>query len=258
MTNLGNLFKTTNGANSNISGANQLQKTAQLTNVSTDIAHKLLKTFDADSEQYQAKVVASLDNHDQMDKLINEAYDLKSVDIAFLTEEKPDVIDKMIRSQQSKRSRSKGKVMTMENYTTMLIGAVAENLLRMASDKPKSAAGGNYKLSDIGYSEEQLQTLAADQEALKKEIRNVQSKKSIAKSKADFDPNSTRWTQLLVAEEALKSLRAGAQPVDPELSIKAEKIDQMKEVLAGVENLEQLKGADAKSILKSISDMLSL
>jgi hypothetical protein len=251
--NLKGLFSTTEQTATNGGGAHQLQATAQLTNMSAIIADQLLKTFETDVEKYNPMVASSMKSHDAMDQLIAEGYDLQAVDVDFLKAESTDTLEKMLRSQQSKRSRSKSKVMTLDNYRTMLIGAIAENLLRIASGKPKSAGGG-FSTSDVGYSDDELQTLANDSEALKKAIRNVQSKKSIMKSKADFDETSDRWQQLLIAEETLKSLRIGGDGAEVKQAVEAK--HKIEEMLATV-NLDEMKGADAKKTLAAIQEMLA-
>ena len=231
---------------------NQLGSTANLTRISTDIAREILKRAEADVEKYQTKIVESQQSHDVMDQLIRDTYDLTTVDIEFLKAESEEVLDRMIKSQQSKRSRAKSREMTLENYLTMLTGAVAENLLRIAANKPKSAGGGARR-GTVTYSEEELEAFKNDPEALKRAIRNVQSKKSIYKSKADWDPESERWQELLKAEEQLKAIRDG-QTIEAEKAI--EKTNQLEDMLATVD-LKDLKAADAKNMLESIKQMLA-
>lgn len=233
--------------------SNQLDNTANLTRISTDIAREILKRAEADAEKYQTKIVESQKSHDVMDQLINEIYDLTTVDIDFLKAESEEVLDRMIKSQQSKRSRAKSKEMTLDNYITMLTGAVAENLLRIAANKPKSAGGGGARRKAVAYSEEELEAFKNNPEALNKAIRNVQSKKSIYKSKADFDPESERWQELLEVEAQLKAIRDG-QSIEAEKAI--EKTNQLEEMLATVD-LKDLKAAEAKEMLESIKQMLA-
>jgi hypothetical protein len=244
---------TSQKVSNNTNGGNQLGSTANLTRISTDIAREILKRAEADAEKYQAKIVESQQSHDVMDQLINEIYDLTTVDIDFLKKETADVLDRMIKSQQSKRSRAKSKEMTLDNYITMLTGAVAENLLRIAANKPKSAGGGGARRGSVRYSEEELEMFANDPEALKRAIRNVQSKKSIDRSKADFDETSERWQALLEVEAQLKAIRDG-QSAEAEKAI--EKTNQLEEILATVD-LKELKAADAKELLASIKGMLA-
>jgi len=253
MTNLKGLFANNNNSMEVSNRSNQLGSTAELTRISTEIAREILKRAEADAEKYQTKIVESQKSHDVMDQLINEICDLTTIDIDFLKAESEEVLDRMIKSQQSKRSRAKSKEMTLENYLAMLTGAVAENLLRIAANKPKSAGGGGARRGTVSYSEEELEAFKNDPEALKKAIRNVQSKKSIYKSKADFDPDSERWQELIMVEEQLKAIRDG-QTIEAEKAI--EKTNQLEGMLATVD-LNDLKAADAKNMLENIKQMLS-
>ena len=103
------------------------------------------------------------------------------------------------------------------------------------------------------YSDEELEIFANDPEALKRAIRNVQSKKSIYKSKADFDPESERWQELLEVEAQLKALRGG-QTIEAERAI--EKTQSLEEMLATVDP-KDLKATEAKDMLESIKQMLA-
>jgi hypothetical protein len=191
-----------------------------------------------------------------MDDLINECFDLGSVNIDFLKTVSEDELEKMVRSQQSKRSRSKSKAMTQDNYITMMIGAVAENLLRLALGKPKSAGGGAV-MGEIGFSAEDLEKLADFPEDLKKAIRNVQSKKSIMKAKANFDVQSPRWQQLLRAEQQLKEVRDRTNGLVNEQAEQALKVkEQAEEMLADV-NVDELDANDAKALLEAMKEMLA-
>lgn len=254
MTNLKELFANNNNTSQEVTNrGNQLNSTAELTRISADIAREIMKRAEADAEKYQQQILDSQKSHDVMDQLINELYDLSTVDIEFLKAESEEVLDRMIKSQQSKRSRAKSKEMTLENYLTMLTGAVAENLLRIAANKPKSAGGGGARRSSVRYSEEELEAFKNDPEALRKALRNVQSKKSIYKSKADFDPKSERWQELLEVEAQLKAIRDG-QTAEAEKAI--EKTNQLEEMLATVDP-KDLKAADAKELLENIKQMLA-
>ena len=253
MTNLKGLFADNSNTNQKVSNrGNQLSSTAELTRISADIAREILKRAEADVEKYQAKIIESQKSHDAMDQLINELYDLSTVDIEFLKAESEDVLDRMIKSQQSKRSRAKSKEMTLDNYLTMLTGAVAENLLRRVANKPKTSGGGARR-GTVRYTDEELEMFKSDPEALKRAIRNVQSKKSIYKSKADFDPESERWKELLEVEAQLKAIRDG-QTAEAEKAIKT--TNQLEEMLATVDP-KDLKATDAKEMLERIKQMLA-
>lgn len=235
--------------------SNQLTHTARLTQVSMDIARTITKaaTEAEDTEKFRKMVAESQKEHHVMDELITELYDLNSVDIGFLKELDEDTLDRMIKSQQSKRSRAKSKEMTFDNYMTMLTGAVAENLLRIAANKPKTAGGGGARRTEITYSEEELEQLANDPEALGRAIRNVQSKKSIEKRKADFSEDSERWQQLLEAEAQLKAIRDGKSLEAEKALEKANKVTEMLESI----DPKDLKAADAKQLLEGIKEMMA-
>ena len=159
----------------------------------------------------------------------------------------------MLKSQQSKRSRAKSKAMTMDNYKSMMAGAIAENLIRQATGKVKSAGGARRMSGSVDFTAEQLEELRADQEKLKKELRNVQSKKSIMKSKADFSEDDDRWQALLVAEEQLKSIRVSTGHTQ------VVKVDETKEKLAEVladVDPSSLKAGDSKALLAQIKELL--
>src|SRR5690606_22488569 len=108
MTNLKELFANNNNTSQEVTNrGNQLSSTAELTRISADIAREIMKRAEADAEKYQQQILDSQKSHDVMDQLINEIYDLTTVDIEFLKAESEEVLDRMIKSQQSKRSRAK-------------------------------------------------------------------------------------------------------------------------------------------------------
>lgn len=228
-----------------------LTYTAQLVATSEEVANDVLNKIATDVEKYQSKVEESKKSHDAMDELISQVTNLQEVDVEFLKQATDDEIDRMIKSQQSKRSRTKSKTMTIDNYKKLVTAAIAENLLRIAADKPKSKSGGP-KRSTVEYTEDELQELANDQEKLRKAIRNIQSKKSIMKSKADFDPNSERYKKLLEVEEQLKTLRDSGNPKAAEALEKQKEIENMLTTI----NVEKLKASDSKEILSKIREML--
>lgn len=105
----------------------------------------------------------------------------------------------------------------------------------------------------VDFTAEQLEELRENQERLKKELRNVQSKKSIMKSKADFSEDDERWQALLVAEEQLKSIRVSTGRTQ------VVKVDETKEKLAEVladVDPSSLKAGDSKALLAQIKELL--
>ena len=235
--------------------ARSLTGTAELTNVATAAAHRIIKAMEADIEAYRPRIQLSANDSKELDAIISEFKPLHEIDEDHMLRTLSDeVVEGMLKSQQSKRSRAKSKTMTLDNYTTLLTAAIAEDILREIYNKPKSAGGFHRAAGSVDYTIEQLQALSEDQEALRKEIRNVQSKKSIMKSKADFDESDERWQALLRAEQQLKDMRVGTS------TTKVVEVDKTKDALAEMLNgvdVNHLKAADAHALLERIAQMAS-
>lgn len=200
-------------------------------------------------------VEASKNDHDKTDELIDESGLLTDDDdFSYLEGTSTKDYEGMIRSQQSKRSRSKSKgTNKLDNYKDMLVGAIAENILRGKSGMSKKSGGGANR--ELGYTDEEIAKLTADSELLKKEIRNVQSKKSITKSKAGFSEADDRWIQLLADEKLLKAIRDGQTAI---LGPEAQRALQVnEEVLGIVEALTDDSPVDeVRTALAAVKSML--
>jgi len=245
--NLANLFKEANGHNMT-TNARGLEGTAQLNSVASGIVDAVLRHIDEHADKLAELVAESQRSHDAMDKLISECYELETVNIDFLKKLDEKTLEGMLKSQQSKRSRAKSKTMTLDNYRNMMMGAVAEGLIRLALGKEKTA-GRARLVGDIEYTDEQLEELRNDQDKLRKEIRNIQSKKSIMKSKEGFSEDDERWKKLLEAEEKLKALRIPVKGVAVDTTKR-----KLAEMLDGID-LNKLKVADAKKLLQQALEL---
>lgn len=247
---MNNLF----AAENNVSTTNGrgLSGTAQLTSVASAIAADIINKMNDNIEVYAEDIKKSQVDNNAMDSLIEKVRPLDEVDCEFLKDIDEATIDGMLKSQQSKRSRCKSKAMTMDNYRALMTGAVAENLIRLATGKEKHAGGPRRAAGAVNYTIEQLQQLEADQEKLRKEIRNIQSKKSIMKSKADFDESDERWQALLKAEQQLKDMRIGT--VSEIIEVDSTK-NALNEILAG-RDLTHIKAADSKELLEQIAALV--
>lgn len=228
--------------------ARQLSGTAELTHIANNTAVRIINSMGADIESYRPRIAESALDSKKMDALLDEFKPWADIEedsqLRHLDEK---TVDGMLKSQQSKRSRLKGKTMTLDNYTHLMSAAIAENLIRELYNMPKNASHYGRRATALNYTPAELEAFAADQEALRREIRNIQSKKSIMKSKADFDEASEPWLALLKAEQMLKDLRVGGRSVDHTKNA-------LTEMLDGVD-LEHLKAADAKELLAAIKSM---
>lgn len=252
MSNINEMFNATEN-NEATSNARNLAGTAQLTSVANELVAQCIKTLNDNLDEYREDFEASKHDHNAMDTLLAKLIDFDTIDVEFIKELDEATIDGMLKSQQSKRSRAKGKVMTMDNYKSMMSGAIAENLIRKATGKVKSAGGARRMSGSVDFTAEQLEALQADQEQLKKELRNVQSKKSIMKSKADFSEEDERWQALLVAEEQLKSIRVSTGRTQ------VVKVDETKEKLAEMlseVDTDHMRTSDVKDMLAQVKALL--
>lgn len=248
-----NLFET--NSNTATSSSRELSGTAQLTNVASSIAVQIINVMNENIEEYADKLRNSQHDSSAMDALIEEIAPLANhlEEVSFLNELSDDTIDGMLKSQQSKRSRCKAKAMTMDNYKSLMVGSISENLIRLATGKEKNGVGNRRAAGSVDYTTEQLEQFEKDQEALRKEIRNVQSKKSIMKSKAGFSESDERWIALCRVEQQLKSLRTtngGTRTVEVDTTKIA-----VKELLTEVD-IEHLKAAECKELLHKIADLV--
>lgn len=247
------MFNAAENSSNTTANARSLAGTAQLTAVANELVTEAIGKLNDNLEEYRADFDASKSDHSAMDKLLAKLIDFDTVDVEFIKQLDETIVDGMLKSQQSKRSRAKSKAMTLDNYKSMMSGAIAENIIRKATGKVKSAGGARRMSGSIDFSAEQLEALRDDQERLKKEIRNIQSKKSIMKSKADFSEDDERWQALLVAEEQLKSVRVSTG------GTKVVKVDETKEKLAEMlSDLDpnHLKAADSKEMLARIKELI--
>ncbi len=229
-----------------------LPGTMELTNIATAAAHRIVNAMEADIEIYRPRIQSSATNTRELDAILDELLEYNVDDDSILYNLDDEQVEGMLKSQQSKRSRSKSKAMTLDNYVTLLTAAIAERILREIYNKPKSAGGFQRAAGSVDYTIEQLEALGNDQEALRREIRNIQSKKSIMKSKADFDEADPRWHALLKAEQQLKDLRVGGRTATV---VEVDKTrDALGELLAG-KDISKMKSAEAHELLERIAAM---
>jgi hypothetical protein len=215
-----------------------LDGTAKLTSLAKTLADEFINNLGG-SAITDEELADALKNNDQLDNIIRELTDLRlyADDSAFIEALDPELATKMLKSQQSKRSRCKNKQMTASNFSNLITAAIAEMLLRDYCGLTKHAGSGAGRRGSVGYTDEELDALAADQEALRKALRNVQSKKSIMKSKAGFDAESAAWQELLEVEQQLKDRRVKAP--------RSVRVDETKSALS-----EMLTDVDVKSLTK--------
>lgn len=235
-------------------GKNQIAQTAQLTMQSTAIAEELLERLkDWQEADADALISNTWADYAAMDEYLQGYAAIDTRDWSWLKEAGDEVGAKMLKSQQSKKSRARAGELTYTNYKTYLIAAIAELGIRDAFRFEKSAAG-RVSAATLELTEEAIAMYTEDQVALNKAIRNVQSKKSIAKKKG-ISEESEEWQQLLTFEAGLKSLRTTGA-VDTETKKKAEKAEVIEAMLSEVDP-DNMKKAELAAKVNELKMMLS-
>lgn len=252
---MNNLFAESN--NTATTNGRGLAGTAQLTAIASELTNKTIAELNENIDEYMELFKASQKDHNAMDSLVDTFVDFDTIEMDFINDLDEATVDGMLKSQQSKRSRCKGKAMTMDNYKSMMTAAIAEKIIRLATGKTKNAVGVRRNAGSVTFSEEELEMLKENQEQLKKELRNVQSKKSIMKSKADFSEEDERWQELLVAEAQLKEIRVSTRKVKVvEVDTTKEKLEEAFEGI-NLEDINNMKAADSKALLAKLAELIS-
>ena len=206
MATLSNILATSNTTTAQ--GPRGLDGTQRLTECAGSMALAFISAVEV-SDVTDEQLLQAVKSNDKFDALIRSLIDVElgADDEQYFLELGNDFAAKALKSQQSKRSRLKNKPLTSINFRNLTTAACAEIILRDLFGLEKHAGGAGSRRGSIGYTDAELDELAADQEALKRALRNVQSKKSIMKSKAGFDPESAAWQELLETEAQLKERR---------------------------------------------------
>ena len=253
MSEFNELFETATSVATGNSGR-QLAGTAQLTSTATMLADQVLEAIKNGSDETKDLVVASKTDSKAMKQLVGNYLVLDDSHVEFMQDMTDEDLEGMLFSQMSKRSRTKAKEMTFENYKTMMIAEIAELMIRKvrvqtAADRPKRES------SLALFTPERLAEMALDQYDIRRQLRNVQSKKSIFKKTddyAEYGEDCERWKLLTAIEQQLFSIRTDMTSGS---SVQVIKVDATKsylqELLAEVD-VDSLKLKEAKEILQNI------
>lgn len=200
------------------------------------------------AEELEAAMLKAQSDNNAMDELVQRFTDISSADVAWLAGNAD--ADKMLASVQSKRSRLKTKEATYDVFVQMVEASISEQLIRVATGKTKGNGGATRVRGSVEYTEEQLAAYAEDQDALKREIRNIQSKKSIMKSKAGFSEQDAYWIKLLDAEAQLKALRVGT--TSKTVVVQPDPIREQLKDMIGDTDISKMNKADMAALLANI------
>lgn len=197
-TTVASLFQTATSSTASraIPGAAELQVFSQT--AGNSIFMQLSESTDAELMQNVAGLLASGDYSDAC-KLINQFYTDKQISdgTVFLKDCNTTELDRLLESRRSDRSKARKAGLTT-CFPRFLADVVAEMAIRLASGKA-------YAVSSTGHGTIDIEALAADQVALNKKIRSLQSRISVLRSKGQYAPAD--W-------EGFKQIEALKQTVD--------------------------------------------
>ena len=227
-----------------VSNSRKLDLTPQLISISNQRASEIIRYVGHNIEVHElANRVKFEGQASDLFELIDVCVGQETIksDADFLIGAEDSILDRLLESRRSDRSKSKSKGLTkkIENLHTFISSGYAEMLVRLAWNKP-------YQVSTTDYSNDDL---ANDQDALNKKIRSLQSKQSRLSKTAPFIPADKKALDEVQTEiERLKDLRVGTT-VTGKTVIKSADVDSIREALKLV-NVEGLGADDQVKLLE--------
>ena len=214
----------------------KIEFTTQLIAISNSKANEIIRTASQDSElaNLANKI---LDNGEVSDtfNLINQIIpeEIQTEDALFLTDANPDVLDRLLESRRSDRSKAKAKGLrtSMSVCLTYFGSAYAELLVRKAANKPYEASSSNLDEND--------------RDAISRKIKSLQSKQSRLSPLAKYDTDKAKELDDVKAEIArLNDLRGTSVKVSS--AIKSEDLTVIREALTQVDKSALTEDQQAK------------
>lgn len=219
--------------------------------------------------EFKLRLQAGMNNNDTLDMLLEELQPIGKIassaqwaEVAEATTDEDRV--KLLKSQQSKRCRQLKIFKERQSLPTLkqvVSAAYAEMILREMMGKAKVSRSESVRLGGNVLTDAMREQFTNDQEALKKAIRNVQSKKTGLKKQGL--EGSEQWDELVAFENDLKSIRVGGSRVstvveyrvDEETAAKAAAYDELVAMMQA-KNTDKMKAADNKALLAAIHEVL--
>lgn len=235
------------------SNSRKLDLTPQLITLSNSRAVELMKAVSKDVSLHEAANLA-LDRAETTDviNLINTVFDEAKLeaDAEFLRNADEDQLSRLLESRRSDRSKakSKGPRTSASVCQTFISSMYAEMLVRIAMNKPYQATTGS---SEIDYNE-----LEADQDALNRKIRSLQSKQSRLRKTAEYvEEDKLALAEVMSEIDRLKALRINnSENVVSKSVIKNVDAEVLRTALGKV-NLADVDAETAEKIQKLMSQI---
>lgn len=196
------LFQTVASATAGrgIPGAIELQQFSQT--IANEIFASISKSTDAELIASIQPILASGDYANTCE-LIGKFYDDATIadKTSFLKSCSSTELDRLLESRRSDRSKAR-KAGLAQNFPRFLADVVAEKAIRLTSGKQYNQSGAGTTAIDV-------EALAADQVALNKKIRSLQSRISVLRSKLQYAPaDHPGHAEIARLQEQVRELQA--------------------------------------------------
>lgn len=234
-----------------IPGATILKSAATV--LATQIMGKIPTASANGDEEFLQLVKESQTSVAALDELVKQECGeaLVNEDVKNFGEEE---VAKLLKSNQSNRSRRKNMPMTQPNYMEYLTAACAEWILRESCGIVKNANPFGGGRNAIVINDETIAQLAEDQDALGRAIRNWQSKKSTYKAKhqdRDGWEQDAEYVEILDQLEKLKAVRTTQPAGRKGVSIKK----ALQFIFDGVDATENLHKEESMAIIEACRNL---
>lgn len=183
-----------------IPGAIELQQFSQT--IANEIFANISKSTDAELIASIQPILASGDYANTCE-LIGKFYDDATIadKTGFLKSCSSTELDRLLESRRSDRSKAR-KAGLAQNFPRFLADVIAEKAIRLTSGK-------QYNQNSVGTAAIDVEALAADQVALNKKIRSLQSRISVLRSKLQFAPaDHPGHAEIARLQEQVRELQA--------------------------------------------------
>ena len=219
----------------------------------TSLATTIMGKIPQGDAEFLEQVKASQSSVQALDDLVKQQCGTALVieEIAQFNEEEAQ---KLLKSNQSNRSRRKNLPMTQQNYMEYLIAACAEWIVRESCGITKNANPFGAGRKALEINDETLAQLADDPDALGRAIRNLQSKKSTFKAKHQDQPDwekDPEYVELINQLETLKSMRSTIPAGRKGVSIKK----ALQFIFDGVDETANLHQQECVDIINACRDL---
>ena len=196
------LFQTVASATTGrgIPGAIELQQVSQV--LANELFASISKSTDAELIASIQPILASGDYANTCE-LIGKFYDDTTIadKTSFLKSYSSTELDRLLESRRSDRSKAR-KAGLAQNFPRFLADVIAEKAIRLTSGK-------QYNQNSTGTTAIDVEALAADQVALNKKIRSLQSRISVLRSKLQFAPaDHPGHAEIARLQEQVRELQA--------------------------------------------------